>query len=147
MNQERDDPRELQVFAAHLKQTSDDNVWVEVAELARQGFEGQLTLQRKMIQVRPRARHYMSIAELTNQLVVTKELLAGETDAPGLVGEQEALLRESIAALEAALLAACGGGEYHNGHCLRRQRELWLPHLPLLCPIVAPAASSANTSG
>ena len=103
MNQERDDPRELQVFAVHLKQTSEDKRWVQVAELARRGFEEQLVLQRKMIHVRPRARHYMSIAELTNQLAVTKELLAGETGTPRSVGEQEPLLRESIAALEAAL--------------------------------------------
>ncbi len=103
MNQERENPRELQVYAVHLKETVKDKRWVQVAELACQGFEEELRLQRKMIQVRPRARHYMSIAEMTNQLFVTKELLASGADVPGLVAERAALLRESIGALEAAL--------------------------------------------
>lgn len=72
--------------------------------VALQRSEKQLTLHKQMLHVRPRIRHYMSIDELTREIIEIKQGLLGDqpVDAQAIVEQQESL-RECIAALEAAL--------------------------------------------
>ena len=102
--QEAEDPYEFLALARKFEQNDRPQEMVQAAEIAVQGFQEQLDLQEQMIELRPHARHYASVAELKYHVVfVKREFLVGHSQYGQTVQEHQQDLRDCIAALDKAL--------------------------------------------
>jgi hypothetical protein len=104
VTQEREDPEEFRQLAFNFQLNEKPKESVQAAEIALRGFERKLALEQKMIQIRPRVRHYASIAELTYSISYLKQQFLADVPAyRQTVEQQQDWLVQSIEALEAAL--------------------------------------------
>jgi hypothetical protein len=104
VTQERENPEEFRQLAFKFQLNAKPEESAQAAEIALRGFERQLALERKMIQLRPRVRHYASIAELTYSISYLKQQFLADIPAYQETSQQQQeWLVQSIKAMEAAL--------------------------------------------